>query len=99
MEAGNRGAHDVGGESIGWNNVLPHEQAPNPHITPGAVLPVPLLRAAQDGLSGMAQHRCVRFPGGFGTLDELSETLALVQTFFESRRRPILLFGKDSGAS
>jgi hypothetical protein len=93
MEAGNRGAHDVGGKSIGLNIVLPHEQAPNPYITPELCF-----RFHYFGLRKM--HFLMRsialvcFPGGFGTLDELFEVLTLVQTG-KSRRRPILLFGRE----
>ncbi len=77
MEAGNRGAHDVGGKSIGLNIVLPHEQAPNPYITPELCF----------------QFHYFAFPGGFGTLDELFETLTLIQNS-KSRARPVLLFGR-----
>jgi uncharacterized protein (TIGR00730 family) len=93
MEAGNRGAYEVGGKSVGLNIVLPHEQYPNPYITPELCF-----RFHYFGLRKM--HFLMRavalvcFPGGFGTLDELFETLTLIQTR-KSRRRPILLFGRD----
>ena len=92
MEAGNRGAFDVGGKSIGLNIVLQHEQAPNPYITPELCF--------QFHYFGLRKMHCVMrsialvcFPGGFGTLDELFETMTLIQTG-KSRRRPILLFGR-----
>ena len=93
MEAGNRGAYEVGGKSVGLNIVLPHEQYPNPYITPELCF-----RFHYFGLRKM--HFLMRavalvcFPGGFGTLDELFETLTLIQTR-KSRRRPILLFGRE----
>ncbi|MCE4553040.1 LOG family protein [Roseateles cellulosilyticus] len=93
MEAGNRGAYEVGGKSVGLNIVLPHEQYPNPYITPELCF-----RFHYFGLRKM--HFLMRalalvcFPGGYGTLDELFETLTLIQTG-KSRRRPILLFGRD----
>ncbi|MFG6448255.1 TIGR00730 family Rossman fold protein [Roseateles sp. BYS180W] len=93
MEAGNRGAHEAGGRSIGLNIVLPHEQYPNPYITPELCF-----RFHYFALRKM--HFLMRsvalacFPGGYGTLDELFETLTLVQTG-KCRRRPILLFGRD----
>ncbi|MCE4536371.1 LOG family protein [Pelomonas sp. P7] len=93
MEAGNRGAYEVGGKSVGLNIVLPHEQVPNPYITPELCF-----RFHYFGLRKM--HFLMRalalvcFPGGFGTLDELFETLTLIQTG-KSRRRPILLFGRE----
>ena len=92
MEAGNRGAHDVGGRSIGLNIVLPHEQAPNPYITPELCFQFHYfgLRKMHFLMRSIA---LVCFPGGFGTLDELFETMTLVQTG-KSRKRPILLFGR-----
>jgi len=93
MEAGNRGAYEMGGKSVGLNIVLPHEQYPNPYITPELCF-----RFHYFGLRKM--HFLMRsialvcFPGGFGTLDELFETLTLMQTG-KSRRRPILLFGRE----
>ena len=92
MEAGNRGAHEVGGKSIGLNIVLPHEQAPNPYITPELCFQFHYfaLRKMHFLIRSIA---LVCFPGGFGTLDELFETMTLVQTG-KSRRRPILLFGR-----
>jgi len=93
MEAGNRGAHDAGGESIGLNIVLPHEQAPNPYITPELCFQFHYF-ALRKMHFVMRSIALVCFPGGFGTLDELFETMTLVQTG-KSRRRPILLFGRD----
>jgi uncharacterized protein (TIGR00730 family) len=92
MEAGNRGAHEVGGRSIGLNIVLPHEQAPNPYITPELCFQFHYF-ALRKMHFVMRSIALVCFPGGFGTLDELFETLTLVQTG-KSRPRPILLFGR-----
>jgi uncharacterized protein (TIGR00730 family) len=93
MEAGNRGAHEVGGRSIGLNIVLPHEQAPNPYITPELCFQFHYfgLRKMHFLMRSIA---LVSFPGGFGTLDELFEALTLIQTG-KCRRRPVLLFGRD----
>jgi uncharacterized protein (TIGR00730 family) len=93
MEAGNRGAHEVGGKSIGLNIVLPHEQAPNPYITPELCFQFHYfgLRKMHFLMRSIA---LVCFPGGFGTLDELFEMLTLIQTG-KSRHRPVLLFGRD----
>ncbi len=93
MEAGNRGAHEVGGKSIGLNIVLPHEQAPNPYITPELCFQFHYfgLRKMHFLMRSIA---LVSFPGGFGTLDELFEALTLIQTG-KCRRRPVLLFGRD----
>ena len=93
MEAGNRGAHDVGGQSIGLNIVLPHEQAPNPYITPVLCFQFHYFALRKMHFL-MRSIALVCFPGGFGTLDELFETMTLVQTG-KSRKRPILLFGRD----
>jgi len=93
MEAGNRGAHDMGNKSIGLNIVLQHEQAPNPYITPELCFQFHYfgLRKMHFLMRSVA---LVCFPGGFGTLDELFEALTLMQTG-KSRRRPVLLFGRD----
>jgi uncharacterized protein (TIGR00730 family) len=93
MEAGNRGAHDVRGKSIGLNIVLPHEQAPNPFITPELCFQFHYF-ALRKMHFVMRSIALVCFPGGFGTLDELFETLTLVQNG-KSRKRPILLFGRE----
>ncbi|MDQ2780865.1 MAG: LOG family protein [Pseudomonadota bacterium] len=93
MEAGNRGAFDVGGKSIGLNIVLPHEQAPNPYITPELCFQFHYFALRKMHFL-MRSIALVCFPGGFGTLDEVFESLALIQTG-KSSRRPILLFGRD----
>ena len=93
MEAGNRGAHEVGGQSIGLNIVLPHEQEPNPYITPELCFQFHYFALRKMHFL-MRSIALVCFPGGFGTLDELFETMTLVQTG-KSRKRPILLFGRD----
>ncbi len=92
MEAGNRGAFEVGGKSIGLNIVLPHEQQPNPYITPELCFQFHYFALRKMHFL-MRSIALVCFPGGFGTLDELFETLTLVQTG-KSRQRPILLFGR-----
>jgi uncharacterized protein (TIGR00730 family) len=93
MEAGNRGAFDIGGKSIGLNIVLQHEQMPNPYITPELCFQFHYfgLRKMHFLMRSVA---LVCFPGGFGTLDELFEALTLIQTG-KSRRRPVLLFGRE----
>ncbi len=93
MEAGNRGAFEAGGESIGLNIVLPHEQAPNDYITPELCFQFHYfgLRKMHFLMRSIA---LVCFPGGFGTLDELFEVMTLVQTG-KCRKRPILLFGRE----
>ncbi|HEY2560103.1 MAG TPA: TIGR00730 family Rossman fold protein [Caldimonas sp.] len=93
MEAGNRGAFEVGGRSIGLNIVLSREQVPNRYITPELCFQFHYfaLRKMHFLMRAIA---LVCFPGGFGTLDELFEVLTLVQTG-KSRMRPILLFGRD----
>ncbi len=93
MEAGNRGAFEVGGKSIGLNIVLPHEQEPNQYITPELCFQFHYF-ALRKMHFVMRSIALVCFPGGFGTLDELFEMLTLTQTG-KSRRRPILLFGRD----
>ena len=93
MEAGNRGAFEAGGKSIGLNIVLPHEQAPNDYITPELCFQFHYfgLRKMHFLMRSIA---LVCFPGGFGTLDELFETMTLIQTG-KCRKRPILLFGRE----
>jgi uncharacterized protein (TIGR00730 family) len=92
MEAGNRGAFDVGGKSIGLNIVLAHEQAPNPYITPELCFQFHYFALRKMHFL-MRSIALVCFPGGFGTLDELFETLTLIQNG-KSRKRPVLLFGR-----
>lgn len=93
MEAGNRGADDAGGASIGLNIVLPHEQAPNPYVTPELSFNFHYFAIRKMHFLMRAKAIAV-FPGGFGTLDELFESLTLIQTQ-RMDPIPILLFGKD----
>jgi len=93
MEAGNRGAEDAGGVSVGLNIVLPHEQAPNTHITPDLCFNFHYFAIRKMHFLLRAKAVVV-FPGGFGTFDELFESLTLIQTG-RMRQVPILLFGKD----
>jgi uncharacterized protein (TIGR00730 family) len=93
MEAANRGAHDVDGRSIGLNIILPHEQHPNPYITPELCFQFHYFALRKMHFM-MRAKALVAFPGGFGTLDELFETLTLVQTG-KVRRVPILLYGSE----
>ncbi len=92
MEAANRGAHDVGARSVGLNITLPEEQYPNPYITPELCFQFRYfaLRKMHFLLRARA---LVAFPGGYGTLDELFETLTLIQTG-KVRPLPIVLVGK-----
>jgi hypothetical protein len=93
MEAANRGAHDVGGKSIGLNIMLPHEQEPNPYISPGLAFEFRYFAIRKMHFL-LRARALVAFPGGFGTLDELFECLTLVQTG-KTRPIPILLFGRS----
>lgn len=93
MEAGNRGADDVGAPSIGLNIVLPHEQAPNVYITPELCFNFHYFAIRKMHFVMRAKAVAV-FPGGFGTLDELFETLTLIQTG-RMERVPVILFGKS----
>ena len=92
MEAANRGAHEAGVPSIGMNIVLPFEQAPNPYITPELTFQFHYFAVRKMHLL-MRAKALVAFPGGYGTLDELFETLTLVQTQ-KVNAIPILLFGR-----
>ena len=93
MEAGNRGAAEAGGISIGLNIVLPHEQAPNAHVTPELCFNFHYFAIRKMHFLMRANAICV-FPGGFGTLDEMFESLTLIQTG-RMRRVPFVLFGRD----
>jgi uncharacterized protein (TIGR00730 family) len=93
MEAANRGARDVGADTIGLNIVLPHEQAPNAYVTPHLSLRFHYF--ALRKMHFLLHARAVAvFPGGFGTFDEFFELLTLVQTG-KTRPLPILLFGRE----
>ncbi|UYV36907.1 TIGR00730 family Rossman fold protein [Rhodobacteraceae bacterium D3-12] len=92
MEAGNRGADDAGGSSIGLNIVLPHEQAPNEYVTPDLCFNFHYFAIRKMHFLMRARAICV-FPGGFGTLDEMFESLTLIQTG-RMKRVPFLLFGR-----
>lgn len=93
MEAGNRGAADVGAPSIGLNIVLPHEQAPNLYVTPELCFNFHYFAIRKMHFIMRAKAVAV-FPGGFGTMDELFETLTLIQTG-RMERVPVILFGKE----
>lgn len=93
MEAANRGAADADEESVGLNIVLPHEQLPNPFVTPH--LSFQFHYFALRKMHFLLRTRAVAvFPGGYGTFDEFFELLTLVQTG-KVRPLPILLFGRD----
>jgi uncharacterized protein (TIGR00730 family) len=92
MEAANRGAHDEGALSVGLNISLPHEQVPNPYISPELSFKFHYF-ALRKMHFVMRAKALVVFPGGFGTLDELFEVLTLVQCK-KAKPMPIVLFGK-----
>jgi uncharacterized protein (TIGR00730 family) len=94
MEAANRGAADAGGRSIGLNISLPHEQRPNPYITRGLGFEFHYFFMRKLWFAHLARALIV-FPGGFGTLDELTEILTLAQTQKLERKIPILLYGSS----
>ncbi|MCW1951980.1 MAG: TIGR00730 family Rossman fold protein [Octadecabacter sp.] len=92
MEAGNLGAVEAGGKSIGLNIVLPHEQAPNEYVTPELCFNFHYFAIRKMHFLMRAKAITV-FPGGFGTLDETFEALTLIQTG-RMERVPFLLFGR-----
>jgi uncharacterized protein (TIGR00730 family) len=93
MEAANRGAHDVGAPSIGFNIELPHEQEPNAYATPELTFQFHYF-AMRKMHFAMRAAALVVFPGGFGTFDEFFEILTLVQTG-KMKRVPIVCFDKE----
>ncbi|WP_395392776.1 TIGR00730 family Rossman fold protein [Novosphingobium sp. BL-8A] len=93
MEAANRGAREVGAETLALNIVLPHEQAPNPYVTPR--LSFQFHYFALRKMHFLLRARAVAvFPGGFGTFDEFFELLTLIQTG-KMKPMPILLYGRE----
>lgn len=93
MEAANRGAADEGQETVGLNIVLPHEQAPNPYVTPS--LSFQFHYFALRKMHFLLRARALAaFPGGFGTFDELFELLTLIQTG-KIKPIPVLLYGRE----
>ncbi len=93
MEAGSRGADDVGAPSIGLNIVLPHEQAPNEYVTPDLCFNFHYFAIRKMHFLMRAKAIAV-FPGGFGTMDEMFEALTLIQTK-RMEEIPFILFGKE----
>lgn len=93
MEAANRGAFEAGAKTMGLNIVLPHEQSPNPYVTPELTFQFHYFSIRKMHFLMRAQA-LVAFPGGFGTLDELFETLTLIQTK-KIKPLPVLLFGRQ----
>lgn len=93
MEAANRGAMEAGAPSVAMNISLPHEQAPNPYVTPGLSFQFHYF-ALRKMHFAMRAKALLAFPGGFGTLDELFEILTLVQTR-KVLPTPVLLYGSN----
>jgi uncharacterized protein (TIGR00730 family) len=93
MEAVNRGAAEAGGRTIGLNIGLPHEQKPNAYVSPELCFEFHYFFMRKLWFAHLARALVV-FPGGFGTLDELSEILTLQQTRKLDRKVRVLLYGK-----
>lgn len=93
MEAANRGAHDAGAKNVGLNITLPHEQYPNPYITPELCFRFHYFALRKMHFM-MRAKALVAFPGGYGTFDELFETLTLIQTR-KMKPVPVVLVGEQ----
>ena len=93
MEAANRGAHEAGAPSVGFNITLPHEQRPNAYITPELCFQFHYFAMRKMHLA-MRANGLVVFPGGFGTLDELFEILTLQQNR-KAPPAPVVLFDQE----
>ncbi len=93
MEAANRGAFDAGAKSVGLNITLPHEQFPNPYITPDLCFSFHYF-AIRKFHFVLRAKALVAFPGGYGTFDELFEVLTLVQTQ-KLKQIPVVLVGEE----
>ncbi len=93
MEAANRGAFEAGARSIGLNITLPHEQAPNPYVSPELAFRFHYFALRKMHFL-MRAKALVAFPGGYGTMDELFEVLTLIQTG-KMPRLPVVLVGRE----
>jgi uncharacterized protein (TIGR00730 family) len=94
MEAANRGAMDAGGRTVGLNISLPHEQQPNAYLTPDLTFEFHYFFMRKLWFAHLARAM-IAFPGGFGTLDELTEILTLAQTRKLERPIPVILYGRS----
>ncbi len=94
MEAANKGASLAGGKSVGLNISIPMEQNPNPYITKELMFEFHYFFIRKFWFIYLAKALVI-FPGGFGTLDELMETLTLIQTKKTVKKLPIIMYGND----